>query len=126
MTNPADPEFPGPAIPESAYRVIHSALVDLMHGLPPQMGDYILKQLGGRVTLGSMTQAMKAGRMSLAVFLDDNEHPYLELAVTAGDGHPFTLLEVDGPSVGVDPAALWREQQYRLDQAVAAITGEVA
>jgi len=126
MTNPADPAFPGPAIPEFSYRVIHSALVDLMHGIPPQMGDYILKQLGGRVTLGSMTKAMKAGRMSLDVFLDDNEHPYLELAVTAGDGEPFVLLEIEGETVGVDPAALWREQQYRLDQAIAAITEEAA
>jgi len=39
---------------------------------------------------------------------------------------PLTIVELDGPAIGVHPDDLMREQQYRLDQALAAITGEVA
>jgi hypothetical protein len=127
MTNPATPGFPGPALAEFAYRAIHSRLVDLLEDAPPQMRDYIVKQLGGRRTFGALMRAIAEGRARLDVFLDDEtEQPILELSVMAGDGDPFELLQLDGPSVGVDPAYLIREQQYRLDQALAEIRGGAA
>jgi len=124
MTNPADPGFPGPALAEFTYRAIHSNLVDFLEDAPPQMVDYIFEQLGGRVTFGALIRAIADGRARLDVFLDDEtEKPVLELSVMAGDADPFQLLQLDGPSVGVDPVYLMREQRYRLDQAIAAITG---
>jgi len=125
MTNPADPQFPGPALAEFAYRAIHSNLVDLLEDAPPQMVDYIFEQLGGRLTFGALIRAIADGKARLDVFLfDETETPFVELSVMAGNGEPLQLLQLDGPSVGVDPEYLIGEQRHRLDQAIAAITGE--
>jgi len=126
MTSPADPKFPGPAIALSAYRAIHSQLVDYLEVTHPETRAYVIKQMRGRRTFDEMWLAICAKRIRVDVFLDDDDPELvaLEVSVIAGDGQPFLLLAVDPASVGVDPQALMWEQRIRLDQELAAITRE--
>jgi hypothetical protein len=125
MISPADPKFPGPAIALSAYRAIHSQLVDYLEVTHPETRAYVIKQMRGRRTFDEMWLAICAKRIRVDVFLDPDDSGVvaLEVSVIAGDGQPFLLLVVEPASIGVlDEALIW-EQRIRLDQEVAAITG---
>jgi hypothetical protein len=127
MTNLADPGFAGPALSELSYRIVHSHLIDFIDNAPPKMREYVLEQLRGRRTVAAMMRAIDEKRLKPDVFIDDEtDEPVLELGVMAGDGMPLTIVELDGPAIGVHPDDLMREQQYRLDQALLGIRGGAA
>jgi hypothetical protein len=112
--------FPGPAMSRCSYRALHSFMVDALMDAPRELRIAVIDTAGG-ISSGHMMLAVLDGRMRVDVRIEQ-EQPWVWLSYATPDGMR-PVVAVQGREIGADPALLLREQEIRVEDAIAEILG---
>lgn len=120
MTNYDAVTFPGPAIGMFSYRALHSFMVDALMDAPRELRLEVLDVAGG-ISSGHMMLAITEGRMRVDVRME-RDQPWVWLSYTTPEGMR-PIIAVLCTAIGVGPEVIMREQQMRVEDALAEILG---
>jgi hypothetical protein len=112
--------FPGPAIGTFSYRALHSFMVDALMDAPRELRLKVIDVAGG-ISSGHMMVAITEGRMRVDVRME-KEQPWVWLSYATPQGMR-PIMAVLSTAIGVDPEVIMREQQMRVEDAIAEILG---
>ena len=120
----SSPAWPGPALPRWCYKALHSYWVDNVFSSPHVVYERILDLVRGCHWLQFM-EAIEDGRLTVHVTLEARSQgtvvPYLWVKAHLPQQPPIAMAAVDHADIGADPDLLMREQQMRMEDALAAI-----
>lgn len=102
----------------ASYHCLHSYLVDALMDAATDQRNHFIDVVRG-ISSGHMMLAILDGRMRVDVRIE-NDQPWLWLSYNSSLGWQ-PVVAVQGRELAADPGLLLREQEMRVEDAVAAI-----
>lgn len=118
---PDEIHWPGPTMAPSSYRALFAVLVDTLFAAEREQRHAAIDAMGG-LTTGHFMIAIAEGRYRVDVRLEADEAPWLWVLYRVGDAWQ-PVMACACHMVGADPAALMREQEWLLEDALREIVG---
>jgi hypothetical protein len=116
-------DWPAPFMAQASYRALHSWWVDALFEATRELRHAVIEVAGG-MSFGHFILAIEARKYRVQVQIEE-EVPWLWLSYW--DGEQYRPIIATTPDVlGADPAAILREQRWRMEAAIEDIVGEDA
>lgn len=112
--------FPGPALPESCYRALHSCVLDAVFQMSESQRDDIVKACDGFPYFQRFMLAAFTGNLTIDVVPDkDTGIPWIWVHYRRHDSRmAWPIVAISSSAIGADPELLLIELDLRVQAAI--------
>jgi hypothetical protein len=113
-------------LPRTAWRALHSGFIDFIGSAPMEMGQAFVTRVGGSLSFAHFMLAINEGRsLNIATTITDEGEVQISVSVPVSDADDWKLFTLNEANHGVTAEWLIAAGNFRIDEQLESILGEV-